>query len=117
MSMIEIYKSIESVSKTPNVDSSFVTFVYDHYNEVKARATTKVYDPMDIYQYRYRPIEFLESESIPANILWVFLWINDIPTVADFVDMTELLIPDSGYMITLRDKWLNAQSAKKRANS
>lgn len=75
------------VDKAGNIgpeNESWKQFVLDHKKYLRSKCKKVSYVTEDLVRYRYRPIEFIEKHEADANMLWIFMLINDLRNTVEF---------------------------------
>ena len=103
MLLPERYKEI-SESLHVN-DPGWILFVKDHRDELLQHSTKETYGPGDLYRYRYRPASFIASKNLPVSSEWILLWLNNMKSRLEFINIQELNIPDVTYLMELHTKY------------
>lgn len=105
------------LSSYSNYDLNWVQFIRDHYYHIKRRATLVELNPYKHNSYRYRLSDFLAENSIPQEMAWIVLLINQLGSDANFSELSAMLLPDVTDIRSLRDTFDTIESHKKRVIS
>ena len=86
-------------------DPEWAQFIEDHMIEIRNKATKIIIPAGEMFRYRYRPEDFLDSRGIDISLSWIMLMINQIPDKLSFVDLTEVLIPNPSQILKLKESF------------
>ena len=111
-SLHSAYASI--LSSYSNYDREWVQFIKDHYYHIKSKSTLVELNPYKHNTYHYRVTDFLKDNNIPVEMAWIVLFINQLGSDAEFIDLNLMIIPDVTDIKALRDTFDTIQSHKKR---
>ena len=65
-------------------DEIWKQFVRDHKKWLQMNSDLRTFTPEYMVQYRYRPEDFIQVYEADPSMCWIFLFINDIRSQADF---------------------------------
>ena len=86
-------------------DGAWVQFVRDHHETIRAQALLIPISLEDQMKYQYRLREFLKDKGYDAELDWMVMWLNQIPSGQDFTGISNLIIPPLTMISELRSKY------------
>ena len=111
--------SILTSRKGPYHDntSEWVLLIRDHKEYIKQRSTLVTIAPDDLYKYQYMPGAYLyDTYRLSLSATWIFLFINDIPSVDDFKPgIRPVYIPAESTLAELYRLSCTLKAARKRS--
>lgn len=81
---------------------SWFLFIQDLLPDIRKRSTTIELSAYQKNIYRYRLMELLLDLRLNKAMLPIVLWLNGLRSEQEFNDIELLVIPDAGYLQTLR---------------
>lgn len=92
----------------------WVQFVRDHRRAILAQARAVTITPETMNRYQYRLEDYLRTQSVDLNLLWLVMELNSLNSAADFNGLDSLWLPDAAQ---LRQLYAQAVSAKEKTVS
>jgi len=106
-------KNNELITRWDNLDHVWRTMVHDHRSFLLAGATTFIISDGEQQRYMYRISDYLKSKGKDAGLTWIIIWLNQIGSTKNFVNVAELLVPDSNRLQELYKKYTTAVKLEK----
>lgn len=85
------------ISNITNLDSSTKSwrqYIRDHRSVILESSVKVLLRPEMMYAKRYRMNELLRELKYPEGITWIVMWLNQLKSHADIVDLTRLVLPN-----------------------
>lgn len=88
-------------------DPAWAQFIKDHRDEIVAKATRRRLTPdaMNVVKYDLR--RYLRSIRYNENLYWIVLYINTIDSDADFIKISDILVPNETQISDLRNIFIS----------
>lgn len=108
---LELTKRIQD-RRTPyySQDVEWVLFVKDHRSEILKNSAQYFITYNDQNTYKYRLYSYLVETNINVELLWIILWLNQLDTEMDFVNVDSLFIPSDKYIGELYQQYRSCKS-------
>jgi hypothetical protein len=103
-----------SVGNYTNTDSLWVQYVKDHRSYLLNLSNKIDIDSITMFNYRYRPEDFLAYKGYSKRVSWIILWLNQIYSHTDFVDLKYIFIPELSIIENLYATYKNYKSVISR---
>lgn len=88
-----------------NLDADWVQFCKDHRSLI-IRTADIVTIPVDMQaRYRYSLDLWLEDYGYNSNLMWMILWLNQIPNMINFVKIEKMIIPNEDTLMKLYNQY------------
>ena len=104
------------MGKFSSIDPSWVQYVKDHRNFVRNNSIITLISPEESFVYRYRPESYLHSKGMDISKSWIMLWINQINSLSNFINLEYLIIPSDEYLAELKREFSNFQNSVQNQN-
>lgn len=108
MSVIDIINTQKS--NYSFLDREWEIFVIDHKDIIKANSRTYTLSADVMSLHKYNLERWLRYETIPQELISIVLFINDIDTNMNFINITDILVPDLSYIISLYTQYQTTKS-------
>lgn len=103
MSVIDIINSKKS--QYSFLDREWEIFVIDHKEIIKENSRIYELSADVMAMHRYNLERWLRYEKLPQELAPIVLFINDITSNLNFVNLSEIYVPDLNYIISLYTKY------------
>jgi hypothetical protein len=117
------YTSLEKMNKElatvmyDNSDKEYVLYLFDHYKEMLANSEKRIITIDEQAEYKYRLRMYLKFIQYPHQFTWYILWLNDLDTEFNFVNVSSLMLPKQNYIEnTLWTTFKADRAYRKKAN-
>ena len=91
-------------------DYEFRLFIQDHRQQILNSCTYVTLTPNQQAKYKYRPRYFLYTNEYPAAGDWIFLWINDLTGPMEFINLSQVRVPNWSFLEDLYNLYRNIKS-------
>ncbi len=102
-----------SVNPFDNLDPDWVQYVKDHRSVLMETSVIKSVPANAMFTYRYRMPTLLNKLGSDSSITWIVMWLNQLKTNADVVNLTELTLPT---IDTVKSLYQSFQSYRQKLN-
>ena len=96
-------KDLDTTSQS--YDSEWIQFIQDHMIEIRNKSNIVQITPEEMFRYRYRPEDYLDSINVEISLSWIMMMINQIQNRQSFNSLQILYIPNSKYIDNLKEKF------------
>ena len=87
------------------IDPKWIIFVKDHRDNLIDNSTTINIEPETMFEYQYRPEDYLASINYPIMYTWIILWLNQIESNMEFKRIPHLILPNASYIQKLSEQY------------
>jgi hypothetical protein len=95
------------VNPYDNLDTDWVQYIKDHRSVLMSTAVTTTVPANVMFTHRYRMSALLKKLGSDSSITWIVMWLNQLKTHADVVNLNELILPTMESIKTLYQSYLS----------
>jgi len=95
------------ISEWSDSDHEWELYVKDHRELIIENSSTIqiTADNMRKYQFRLETFLYDKNLDIDYRMTWIVLWLNQLNSNLDFVDLSSLIVPNRSYILRLYEKY------------